>query len=505
MARYFSFNTSEICALEPSAGNGSLVLRFIRSINAYNKGNNNLPKIKLINFDIYEIDDSLIRKLKHNLAYCRSLCAKNNIGLTYKIYNEDFTSSKANNTIDFDNLPIEKKYSHIILNPPYKNTSVKLQSSISDEVCDKNLYTIFINICIKYLLPCGQLVGLIPRMCLTEKKFEHFRSNLLEFCKIKAIHYFTNFEIYGHSQYSCSTESIILNLIMKSNKNSNVLLTDGIINNKIQFSSCKSLIIRGFEDFCVGNYPESYFLENGKIVWALCTVPHFNTSETPYYTHNTLTNLISFEELIEGVFNIDVYHNADSPNVSKTPSTTFNKEALLMCSRNLNRNSLTPNSSKEEKKRKYHLDKPSNVYIKTNEKKQQYPRIEEASDEYIYLLLQYTSGNNMALRRLKANVFRVDIKENTNKYVYFDSSLVVLKANINSKNGKNVTNFIYGLAAYFNSGLCDEIARCCLSSNHFSNNDVYGLKYPSLDILNKLGDKIIPMLKNNNSISYNDI
>ncbi len=87
----------------------------------------------------------------------------------------------------------KKKYTHAILNPPYKkiNSSSnhrKLLRQVGIETV--NLYTAFLALTFKLMLPGGQIVAIIPRSFCNGPYYKSFRKMLLENVAIHYMHLF---------------------------------------------------------------------------------------------------------------------------------------------------------------------------------------------------------------------------------------------------------------------------------------------------------------------------
>ena len=181
MASMMSYNSDQISILDPGAGIGSLFVACIDKIVQQDQ------KPKKISITAYEIDSSLYAHLKNSLKQCKALCKKNNIQFSSKLIKKDFIKE----TIHNQN---KDKFTHVILNPPYKKINTL---SSTHHILNKygkpstNLYTAFITLSEELLQNNnGQMVFISPRSFCNGSYFESFRKTFLESMSIKRIHIF---------------------------------------------------------------------------------------------------------------------------------------------------------------------------------------------------------------------------------------------------------------------------------------------------------------------------
>lgn len=173
----YSNISDNIKILDPGAGQGILSVSLIELLKSRN------PECK-ISLDAYEIDDSIIDDLNHNL---KNVADK--YFVEFKIWKENFI----NNATQEIGWKLNTQYSHVIMNPPYK----KLNVSSSDYLHLKeigiettNYYSAFIGISILMLKANGLIVAIIPRSFCNGKYFLNFRKFILSKTKILHIHSF---------------------------------------------------------------------------------------------------------------------------------------------------------------------------------------------------------------------------------------------------------------------------------------------------------------------------
>ena len=143
MAELFDFNNGQtVKLLDPGAGIGILSTVFCEVA---------FKVVDKINITAIEIDESLNLQFEENLSYINK-----NRNLIYKLLNDDYIewgSNFINDQISLFNQS-EERYSHIIMNPPYKKISSNsnyrkiLKENDVDTV---NLYSAFVGMSIKML------------------------------------------------------------------------------------------------------------------------------------------------------------------------------------------------------------------------------------------------------------------------------------------------------------------------------------------------------------------
>ena len=135
-------NKETIRLLDPGAGTGVLASAVVKAL-AQHPSN----RTKGFHVELFEIDSSLIPKLKSSLNHLRSWCTQHNLKLTYKIKSEDFilscSSALERQTSLFQN---NNQYDVAISNPPYFKISKDDPRSLacSDIIYGQpNIYALF--------------------------------------------------------------------------------------------------------------------------------------------------------------------------------------------------------------------------------------------------------------------------------------------------------------------------------------------------------------------------
>lgn len=190
MASCFSQSINgHVRLLDAGAGVGSLTAAFIKeAIQRENRPDG-------ISVTAYELEPVLIEYLISTLEKCRRRCEEAGIQFSSEVLKEDFIYAGANilkGDLFSDSLR-EYKFTHAILNPPYKKIRSdsdhrRLLRSIGIET--SNLYTGFLSIAVLMLDMGGELVAIVPRSFCNGPYFKPFRQFFLNRMALKHLHVF---------------------------------------------------------------------------------------------------------------------------------------------------------------------------------------------------------------------------------------------------------------------------------------------------------------------------
>lgn len=195
-----SVNKQNVSILDPGCGLGIL------SIYAIGYLIKEYPQIKNIEVDLYEIDKTLINRLKKIFSRLRLLCQQKGVELQANVINKDFIEEKINDSKNKRN----KLYDICILNPPYGKIETdsetdKLLKSINIDV--PNLYAAFVAVSQQLLVKDGQLIAITPRSFCNGMYFTKFRRLMFENIKLVRIHLFD-------SRENCFSKDNVLQEVM---------------------------------------------------------------------------------------------------------------------------------------------------------------------------------------------------------------------------------------------------------------------------------------------------
>ena len=189
MASLFGAAQDEIQLLDPGAGVGSLTAAFVEEIATREEKPSSIEAVA------YEIEPVLLEYLNATIEDCRHSAQSSQIKFSGSVRNEDFIQGGVAAVLGEDDLfgNSFRRFTHCIMNPPYKKISSNSQHrallrSIGMET--SNLYTAFLTIAIQMLGPGGELVAIIPRSFCNGVYFKPFRQFFFEHMSLRHIHVF---------------------------------------------------------------------------------------------------------------------------------------------------------------------------------------------------------------------------------------------------------------------------------------------------------------------------
>lgn len=178
MAKQFRADRLEkVILLDAGAGQGALSLAFAK------RWEQSRFKSSQLVIDAYELDNAMVKLLEPNL---QALEACGNIKT--QVIEGDFVEEASNQIRRH-----ECRYTHAILNPPYKKIGSKSRTratlaSVGIETV--NLYTGFLALSIELLAREGEVVAIVPRSFCNGPYYRPFRNLMLERTSIISIHLF---------------------------------------------------------------------------------------------------------------------------------------------------------------------------------------------------------------------------------------------------------------------------------------------------------------------------
>lgn len=187
MASLFDPLPEEVRLLDAGAGEGALCLAAVREICR------NHPQVRRLSLVAYEVDPAVLPRLQAALKTCEGLCRESGIDLSSQVIHEDFIQHSRGILEGGFFAEDAPRFHGAIVNPPYRKIA-----SISHERLDlralgietSNLYTGFLALIAKRLLPGGQLVAITPRSFCNGPYFQPFRKQFLDDMALKRLHVF---------------------------------------------------------------------------------------------------------------------------------------------------------------------------------------------------------------------------------------------------------------------------------------------------------------------------
>ena len=182
MASLFKKIEGKVELLDPGCGPGSLTAAFIDETIRRDKANS-------VSVELYDIEESIVPYVKETLSLCLDEVSSK-IEFEKAFFLDDFIVQSCKEVGLFGGA---KKYSHCIMNPPYKkiaNSSEHRKALRAAGIETVNLYSGFVALAIQRLKYGGELVAIIPRSFCNGPYYQSFRELILRETAIKHIHIF---------------------------------------------------------------------------------------------------------------------------------------------------------------------------------------------------------------------------------------------------------------------------------------------------------------------------
>ena len=215
-------STRSIRLLDPGAGIGILTAAFVDYLCS--------GKIPYrIDIDAYEIDSLMRSYLEKNLELCKATAAQGNSVVDWRVLSEDFIVDASGKTSSLNGIWPERvnKYTHCIMNPPYK----KMSSSSRHRACLRvagietvNLYSAFVALSLLLLEKGGYLVAILPRSFCNGPYYRSFRKLILKHAAVRRIHLFGS-RCKAFREDKVLQENIIL-VLEKEGRQGNVVVSN---------------------------------------------------------------------------------------------------------------------------------------------------------------------------------------------------------------------------------------------------------------------------------------
>ncbi|PTX93638.1 SAM-dependent methyltransferase [Spartobacteria bacterium LR76] len=187
MASMFGPLPRTVRLLDAGAGAGSLTAAFVSRCCEKRDG------IRAIEATLFELDREILDALAETMRDCEHRCAEAGISFTFTIHSADFIqemSARVSGDLFRTHPPV---FDVSIANPPYRKIgtdSVERRALRSVGIETSNLYTGFIALIQRLLVPGGQLVGITPRSFCNGPYFRPFREDFLSQMALRRLHVF---------------------------------------------------------------------------------------------------------------------------------------------------------------------------------------------------------------------------------------------------------------------------------------------------------------------------
>lgn len=428
MVSLFSNKTIEKSyLLDPGAGIGILSCAFI------NQWLNGTFKFKSINVIAYEIDKFLEKELKENLSKFNQI--------NKYIIDGDYIELMLE-------MPFKSKITHAILNPPYKKINSnskhrKILRLLGIETV--NLYTAFVALTILAMAKKGQIVAIIPRSFCNGPYYRSFREFLLKHTAIKHIHLFKS-RSKAFKDDNVLQENIIIHL-EKNGKQGEINISNSTDQDFLDINYYKY----PFEKIV---YPEDKEL-----------FIHIPTSPEKLDLEISSNTIYSLADLGISVSTGPVVDFRVKEYLKKMPDRN---DIPLFYPTHFDKNDYTVKWPKSE------TQKPNAIEYNKKTEKQFY-------ENGFYCVVKRFSSKEEK-KRIVANTINPTLFTKS-PYLAFENHLNVF--HINKKELSK--ELAYGLTVYLNSTVIDNYFRRFNGHTQVNATDLRSLKYPSKDVLVKLG------------------
>lgn len=173
--------------LDAGAGAGALTAAFVSHCCAHPNG------VRAIEATLYEIDVEILDSLSATMSDCERRCSAAGIRFSFKIHSADFIEDmSACLAGDLFGAP-PPAFDAAIANPPYRKISAdspERRALRRVGIETSNLYTGFVALLQRLLVPGGQIVGITPRSFCNGPYFRPFREDLLDHLELRRLHVF---------------------------------------------------------------------------------------------------------------------------------------------------------------------------------------------------------------------------------------------------------------------------------------------------------------------------
>ena len=214
MASMFGPLPSVVRLLDAGAGAGALTSAFVSRLCEKKDG------VRAVEATLYELDLEILDVLSATMRECQRLCTEAGIRFSFSIHSADFIQEMSARLAGdlFGSLP--PVFDAAIANPPYRKISTdsaERRALRAVGIETSNLYTGFIALIQRILVPGGQLVGITPRSFCNGPYFRPFREDFLSQLELRRLHVFESRQA-AFREDSVLQENIIFHAVKGRNQ-----------------------------------------------------------------------------------------------------------------------------------------------------------------------------------------------------------------------------------------------------------------------------------------------
>jgi adenine-specific DNA-methyltransferase len=187
MASMFGAFPNAIRLLDAGAGAGALTAAVVARVCQKKE------KIDVVEATLFEIDSLIQKSLSATMRDCERRCAAAGIQFTFTIHAVDFIDEISSQLIGVLFGASPPTFNAAIANPPYRKIGVESaerRALRSVGIETSNLYTGFVALIQRLLVPGGELVAITPRSFCNGPYFRPFRQEFLRDMALEKIHVF---------------------------------------------------------------------------------------------------------------------------------------------------------------------------------------------------------------------------------------------------------------------------------------------------------------------------
>lgn len=222
MAEMFDCGKSTVRILDPGAGAGTLCAALVLTLCQ------RPTRPTTIAVTAYEIDPVLVGHLRQTLDRCRFACEGIGISFQARLVDNDFLEAGAGGLAgDLFATGEHDRFDCAILNPPYRKIRTEsrersLLRSVGLETT--NLYTGFVAVAARLLVPDGEMVAITPRSFCNGPYFEPFRRYFLRDMRFRRMHVFDTRDT-AFADDKVLQENVVFHAVKNTDENPTVIVS----------------------------------------------------------------------------------------------------------------------------------------------------------------------------------------------------------------------------------------------------------------------------------------
>jgi adenine-specific DNA-methyltransferase len=221
MASLFGQLPQTVRLLDAGAGAGALTKAVVSRCCKKNDG------VRAIETTLYEIDPAILDTLSATMQECERLCAQAGIRFSFNLHSSDFIREMSEQLACDLFGSATPVFDAAIVNPPWRKigaASRERRALRSAGIETGNLYTGFIALIQRLLIPGGQLVAITPRSFCNGPYFRPFREDFLRDMELRRLHVFESRQAVFHDD-GVLQENIIFHAVKGRNQPCQVIVS----------------------------------------------------------------------------------------------------------------------------------------------------------------------------------------------------------------------------------------------------------------------------------------